>query len=131
VRWTGFVSLALIVAGVALLVAAVASGSASLALVVIVPVLTGRSLVFLAGALLLIVGLFTLPLAGSRADVDGRPGRISPAEETETGGLILIGPIPIFFGHGVPVSRRARVVAAVVGGVALAVAIVALVWVGR
>ena len=56
-RWA---SPALVAAGAALIAAAVATGGASFFLVLVVPVFTGSSALFLLGALLLVLGLFAL-----------------------------------------------------------------------
>jgi uncharacterized protein (TIGR00304 family) len=129
VRWWALVPAGLLLAGVVLVALAVLQGGAELAIVLIVPVVFGRSLEFAIGVLLLVAGLFTLPLA------------FEPAEETEpavpestasrsaggSGGLVLIGPVPIFFGSWKTVSARTRWTAALLGGAVLAVAILVLV----
>jgi len=121
-RRSGIAALGALIAGGALLVDATLHGRASLSLVVIVPVLSGGSGEFLLGVVLLLVGLFLLPLAFWEPAEN--PAAVVPPEEPEAtppslgtvgGGVVLIGPIPLFFGGWKNVSRRARLLAAIVG----------------
>jgi len=118
-RPRALVPLVLLLAGALLVLDAVARGGASVALVVVVPVLFGGSAEFFLGVALVFVGFVTLPWAlgysfeaGEEAPTTEHGG----APPTEVAGLILIGPIPIFFGRGSRVSKRTRVLAAVLGG---------------
>jgi uncharacterized protein (TIGR00304 family) len=131
VRAGAFVPLALLVAGAVLVGAAVAAGGASLAIVVVVPVVSGRSLEFVAGVLLLIAGLFTLPLAlGPVEERDGSDlADDAGSASGGSGGVVLIGPVPIFFGRWKSVSFRTRLVAAVVGALVLVGAVAVFVLV--
>ena len=117
-RPVGYVSLAAIVVGAALIVAAVAEGRALVYLVVVIPVVSGSSAVFLLGVVLLAAGLFSLPwsLAGSLPEI------VPPEEETvdsksgtASGGVVLIGPVPILFGSWRRVPARTRWILALVG----------------
>ena len=124
VRWLGPGLLAL---GVALLVGAVATGGAQLAVVVIVPVIVGgASLLFLAGVASIFVGIFLLPLAfaAPSAETVAVLPSASSAEAGESGGLVLIGPLPIFFASWKTAGRRTYWVAA---GAGLAVLVVLIV----
>ena len=119
----------LLLAGAALVAWAAFQGGAQLAIVIVVPVLYGRSLAFVAGVLLLVAGLFTLPLAFAATEAsevvsDGAP---PPGPTGGAGGFVVIGPVPIFFGSWKHASARTRLVAALLGCVALAVAILVLV----
>lgn len=119
--------IALIVAGLALVALAVADGGASLALVVVLPVLYGRSLEFVAGVLLFVAGLFALPLTfGSVTPAEAGPEEDTTASSGGSGGLVLIGPVPILWGSWKGVSPRTRVLLAVLGGAILAAAVVLL-----
>ena len=130
-------ALAALFAGAALLADATLPGRATLFLVVIVPVLSGGSGEFLLGVVLLLVGLFLLSWAFW--EVAESPPGVSPLEGPEGpettppgpgmvgGGVVLIGPVPLFFGGWKNVSRRARLVAAVVGAAVLVLFVVGFV----
>lgn len=126
IRW---VAPALLLAGVGLLVASVLAGNAHAALVVIFPVVTGSSAGFLAGLLLVVLGLLALPLTVSvGADPDPRRGD----EVEEAGGVLLFGPIPIFVGGWKGAGRRAYGAWALVGLVLSVLAVVVfLLWLPR
>lgn len=128
-RWWALVPSGLIGFGMVLIALAALQGGAGVAVVVIVPVIYGRSLEFVAGVLLLIAGLFTLPLAFESAEGLPRSDLGGPEGEpyARSGGLILVGPIPIFFGSWKGVSGRTRTIAAIVGSIALVAMIVVLV----
>ena len=126
-RAASLLPIALIVAGLALVALAVADGGASLALVVVLPVLYGRSLEFVAGVLLFVAGLFALPLAfGPVAPAEAGPEEDTAPSSGGSGGLVLIGPVPILWGSWKGVSPRTRVLLAVLGGAILAAAVVLL-----
>ena len=129
VRWAGP---GLLVLGVALLIAAVATGGAQLALVVIFSVvLGGASVLFLAGIASVFVGIFLLPLAFGDVAPEAAAafGAAPQPEGAATGGLVLLGPLPIFFGSWKNAGRRAYWLAAGVGlALLVAVITVALLW---
>jgi len=132
-RRSGWILVVLLAAGVALVVDAVVRGAASVALVAIIPVVSGTSAEFLLGVVLLLVGFLTLPLAFFSFESaplalasTGRPAH-SEAPTEEVGGLLLVGPVPIFFGSWSSVSMRTKVAVAVVGAVVLVVLVVAFV----
>lgn len=114
-------SVGLLAAGAALLAAAVLEGGAALALVVVVPVLYGRSLAFILGVALLVSGFFTLPLALGSSEPDDAPADGPTTPAAGTGGLVLVGPVPIFFGAWSGVSLRTRWLVALLGLAVLAV----------
>jgi uncharacterized protein (TIGR00304 family) len=126
------------VAGALLVADAVLHGRASLTLVVIVPVFSGGSPEFLLGVALLVVGFFLLPLALWEPS-EGEPLPSEPEGPRETfpstgaagGGIVLIGPVPIFFGGWKNVSRRVRLLAAVVGAALLVLLVAGLLWAAR
>jgi uncharacterized membrane protein len=118
----------LIAAGAAGIALAVLGGGATFALVVIVPVFFGSSPLFAFGVLLLIVGVFLLPLTFSSAERT-RPVRHGPSptpagnaltDGATGGGVILVGPVPLLFGSWRAAPRWAYWGAALVGGVLLA-----------
>ncbi len=100
----------LLVAGAGLVVAAVASGTADVALLLVFPVVTGSSALFLLGVLLLVLGLVALPFAwavGPGPEREPSPATARPSEPT-SGAVVLIGPFPFFFGAFRSVPRWAR-----------------------
>ena len=131
---------ALLAAGVVSLVAAVATGEATFYLVLVVPVLTGSSGLPLLGVVLLFLGFLTLPLGFPTDAHEGNdvllssapssPRGPTPRSSSGSGGVILLGPVPIFFGSWKDPSSRVYWVAVLVGVVVLAVALglLALAW---
>ncbi len=124
-RW---ISPVLLLAGAALVALAIARGGASLYLVVFVPIVTGASVEFLAGVVLLLAGFFLLP----SIVVGAAPGGpVAPERPTSLtgggGGLVLFGPVPILFGSYRSVSPRVRWWLSIVGAILL-VAFAASVW---
>lgn len=114
--------------GVALLVDAVRRGTAAVLLVIVFPVVTGGSLEFLAGVAA-IFGAFVLGFysIGSTSALDS--GTTESPEGVTTGGsggVLLVGPVPIFFGS---MKRPAPgvVIAWFLLGVALTVAVLLIV----
>jgi uncharacterized membrane protein len=121
-----------LVSGAVALAGAVATGGARLYLVLIIPVLTGTSALFGVSVILLVVGFFLLPftfLGGEPSEgpqIRSPPALPSPPEGG-SGGMILIGPVPIFFGawrRNPPIAYRW----AVLLGVVLAAVAVLLLW---
>ena len=127
---------ALIVAGVALVALSVSEGGATLSLVVIVPVVSGSSALFFPGVVLIFAGFVCLPFALATSaqgefhellpEASGAPGGSSAS-----GGVILIGPVPILFGSWRELSRRARWALVLLGAGLFTLALLALVWVLR
>lgn len=118
------------IAGVGLVVDAVLRGAATFALVVIVPVVVGSSPELLAGVGLIFAGLLGWALLASESDggpfeepasarTDGRPASFGSAG----GGVVLLGPFPIFLGGYRPASARVRW-----AWVAAGVAVTAAAW---
>jgi len=132
VRPLALLPIALLVAGAGLVAWAVALGEATVGIAVVVPFVTGGSWRFLTGVLLLVGGFLTLPFAWMSSDEEEPPGPApaaagAPGPSGGTGGLLLVGPVPIFFGAWRGVSRRARLGAAIAGGlVCVVVLLVAL-----
>ena len=115
-----------LVAGVALIVGSVAAGEAHVSLLVFVPVVSGSSVLFLVGVLLLILGFFSLPFSLTGVDSEpppSAPGTTAPPS-AGAGGFVLIGPVPIVFGSWKGISRRARWALALLGSALLIVALV-------
>ncbi|MCI4372633.1 MAG: DUF131 domain-containing protein [Thermoplasmata archaeon] len=120
--------------GIALIADAVVRGSASVALLAIFPVVSGNSTEFLLGVVLLLVGFLTLPFAffSFHEMSDAPPIGAAPLRgETptgEVGGLVLIGPVPIFFGSWKSVSSRTKWAVALVGGLLLVGLVLVAFW---
>lgn len=96
-----FVAPVLLLAGVGLVAYAVVTGSASVALWAIVPVVHGSSAPFLVGVVLLLLGFFALPLGSFLGSEDGPSADEAPtpgAGSARGAGVVLVGPVPIFFG---------------------------------
>ena len=128
-RWFLLGALTALVAGVGLVALSVVEGGANVALVVIIPVLSGSSLTFLLGVMLLIAGFLSLPFAIA-AEWGEEPTSLPSSESAPTegqggvGGFVLVGPVPIVFGSWKGISRRARWWLALAGAVVLTVALV-------
>jgi uncharacterized protein (TIGR00304 family) len=125
----------LLVAGALVIVAAVRTGAATLTLLVFIPVVSGSSFLLVLGVVLLIGGFVTLPLLwyeiqpqGSESfEVAPADGARSTSSRGSSGGLVLIGPIPIFFGAWKSSEHRTLYWVAVAVGVLLTLLAVALV----
>jgi len=94
---------------------AVLRGQATLAIVVIVPVITGSSPELLAGVGLILAGFLGWavlaagdlePPARSTPPRGERPFSGGPSGGSFAGGVVLIGPVPIFLGGYRPGHRR-------------------------
>lgn len=133
-RGVRFVGPLLLLVGGALLGISIATGGAHLYLLLVVPVFTGTSALFGVAVALLVGGFLLLPVVfTSEARQESTPGPANtgfgPPDVSEegSGGLLLIGPVPIFFGtwrKQPPISYRW----AVVLGVVLAVVAVLVLW---
>ncbi|MCI4348672.1 MAG: DUF131 domain-containing protein [Thermoplasmata archaeon] len=128
----GLTSLA---AGISLIVYAIATGQAHLVLLVIIPAVTGSSLPFFLGLLLIVVGFVLLFAQAaefdgiappeSRMTGGGALGSPKPTTERAWGGVLLLGPFPIAFGSARPLRRWMYLALALVGSVALVGAVIA------
>jgi uncharacterized membrane protein len=124
VRWIGP---ALLVLGIVLVAAAVSTGAAQLDVVVIFPVFVGgASALFLGGVVSLFVGLLLLPLAfGAKFEVEpAGPDASAQPHGERSGGVIILGPFPLFFGSWKNPSRRAWWTAVGVGAAILVAVLV-------
>lgn len=109
----------LFLAGVSLLLMAIARGEASLSLVVIFPVITATGLLGGIGILLMIVafvlGFFLLPLRSSEPlpppALGVLPTGSPPSSGKRWGGVVFLGPIPIVFGSSPRITRTMLLVA--------------------
>lgn len=134
-RTAAVVTLLVMAAGVALVAEAVARGAAEVSLVLIVPVVGGSSGEFLLGVVLLVAGIFALPwsLTGPLPEAPPTaPGREARSgAPASVGGLVLLGPVPIFFGSWGSASRRARWAVALLGAAVVGLLVTAWVLAGR
>jgi uncharacterized membrane protein len=135
IRWRRAIGPALLLAGLLVLAFAVATGAARLYLVVIFPVLTSGSPIFLLGVVLLVAGFLTLPwvLAPEEPPVGAEERPVAPAGRPPGpgaavggGGLVLVGPVPVFFGAWKNPSRRVYWLAVLAGTLALALLVAVL-----
>jgi uncharacterized membrane protein len=130
VDWERAIAPALLLVGGGLVAYSVLNGTAHLYLLVVIPVVSGGSVGFLLGVLMLALGILLLPwsLLGPAEATTSEPRARGPAGSAPgetSGGVILVGPIPFFFGSWRGPSRT-RYLAAVAAGVVLLVVVVAL-----
>jgi uncharacterized membrane protein len=134
-RAATLVPVALLGAGVALVAGAVASGDATVSLVVVFPVVTGRSPEFLVGVVALVLGAASAFLVGATPSPPGEtdPGSdpAGPSAAGESCGILLIGPVPIVFGSFRPLGRRVYWVLALVGAAGVGAALLFVLWASR
>lgn len=102
-----WIPMVIFLAGVATIAYSVATGEARVSLVVIFPVFTGSSGLFLLGILLIVLSFFVgfgmLAMEPTTTGTDGPPTDQADMpqrtrQRTRYGGVVLIGPIPIAFG---------------------------------
>jgi len=123
-----------LVIGATLLVETLATGGARLYLLVFIPVVTGTTPLFGISVVFIVAGFLLLPFLFVGDDAHAAPtappvspSSNAPPSEGGSGGLILVGPIPIFFGawrRNPPIPYRW----ALVLGVVLALVAVLLLW---
>jgi uncharacterized protein (TIGR00304 family) len=123
-----------VLAGIALIVTSVATGGTRVYLVVVIPVLAGASVGFLVGVALLIAGFVGIAFGGAMRMATAPPDEERPesapeAARARSGGVVLIGPIPIFYGDARQIGDRYYWLA-LGAGIALFTAVIALVYFG-
>jgi len=130
VRARLWIPIAMFVAGMALIATAVATGEADVSLVIVFPVFSGSSLLFLLATLLIIssfiVGFVLMAMDHERTEerVEAASEGMSssaPRSRTEYGGVVLLGPIPIAFGSNKKVALIMLVVGVILAIVVLVV----------
>ncbi|HTW39889.1 MAG TPA: DUF131 domain-containing protein [Thermoplasmata archaeon] len=120
-RRSPVVAVLLTAAGVGLIALAVVQRTTQFALVVFVPVFLSNSWELPVGSLCLFGGIFAALVALAPEEPPGlEEGRSEVGRSG--GGVVVIGPVPIFFGNLTRVSRRTRW-AVTIGSVALFVAL--------
>jgi uncharacterized membrane protein len=129
--WARGLGAGLLAVGAVLVAFAVLTGGARLELVVVIPVVVASgSPWFLAGVLCLFGGILaigagsTLELPTDRGPIDAGP---TTASAGGAGGVVLLGPIPIFFGAWKSPGRPWVLLAAAVGA-AMLIAVLVVVW---
>lgn len=123
------VPVAMFLAGVACIVASVLSGEAEVSLVLVFPVFSGSSGLFLLGTALIVFSFITgflflmrgqLELAGAGLYAGGQDRAVETERpRTKYGGVVLVGPVPIAFGSDKTMALAMLVVGIVVAVVAL------------
>jgi len=112
----------MILAGVALLIYGVAMGEMRVALVLIVPVVFGSSIIGILAIGLIFAGVF-ISIADPVLGASIQRSQDTPSDEerssqtkknTEFGGVVLIGPIPIMFGSSKKMTIFAVIIAVIV-----------------
>jgi uncharacterized protein (TIGR00304 family) len=134
-RPTTLLAFASFLAGLGLIAYAIGAGSAQLSLLLVFPVVSGSSLPFLLGVLLTFLGLVGLMASlsvGARyvpEDAEATEGSApgTPAGSGAAGGVVLLGPVPIFFGAAKPFGRRYYLLA-LFAAVVLFAAVLVLAW---
>ncbi|HIH00866.1 TPA: DUF131 domain-containing protein [Thermoplasmata archaeon] len=116
--------LSLFIAGIAAVAAAVATGEAEVSLFLVFPVFSGSSGLFMLGVCLIVLAIlagFVMMLQGSRltetsSDAGTGTGDEERGHDTRvrTGGVLLIGPIPIAYGSDARMAFFMLVIAAIV-----------------
>lgn len=122
------VPLGLIAGAVACVIEALATGGAHAGFFLVFPFVTGGSGWLVAGALLGFAGIASIGLLLPDADIADRPPLGETPARSASGGLVVIGPVPIFWGGWRSPPGWAYWSAAAVGGALLAAFFVALVW---
>ena len=118
-------------AGLACIAVAVAEGEAEVSLLLIFPVFSGSSALFMLGTLLIVLSFFVgfAMLAMGQKELGrfqrelGQPvEQRQPQKETKYGGVVLVGPVPIAFG-----SDRTTAVIMLIIGIVLAIVVLGLI----
>ena len=120
-----YAALALLTAGIVMLIAAALRGEISIALILIFPVIFGSGLFAFLGMLSIVGGIFILFINFAIGIPIGQPEQpekdvIYPTydtsnrkEQVKGGGVVLIGPIPIVFGSDTKVTNTMLILAIV------------------
>jgi uncharacterized membrane protein len=126
-RWTSYLPILVVLAGVTLLIDATLRGTAHASIVLIVPVLSGSSPEFVIGTLLTFLGILGILLLAAGVEVERGGGDAAPPGG-RGGGVVLIGPVPIFFGEWKAIGRRGYWGWVTVGAIVSALIILLAVW---
>ncbi len=133
-RYRSAIPLLFLAAGVGLVTMAVLTGEATLYLLLVVPVVTGSSPLLLLGVACLFLGFLAIPFALGASGFEGEePLPHSSAESRGAsggwGGVVLVGPLPLFFGRWRGMRGRGYWLAVLAGALLVVVALAVLLWV--
>lgn len=117
-RWV-LTSLALLLAGITLIVASVLTGESEFGLLLIFPFIVAHGLLGALGSLLLflaILGIFIGFMTSAGEPLEEQPAgqtqsTMAARPERKYGGVVMIGPIPIVFGSDQRIARTMLIVA--------------------
>lgn len=120
-----FTGLTMLVVGILLVVLAVLEGQMEMALFIVFPVIYGGGLIAGLGILLVFLGSVSLFLSlipfGTYEREENGPGYCLDRErDIKTGGVVLIGPIPIVFGSDWKMA---------IWAILLAIALIIIFWI--
>jgi uncharacterized membrane protein len=124
VRRAAVVPGAFLAVGVGLIGLALVRGEATVGVFVVLPFVAGSSVPLVLGVASLFAAFLTLPLAvgtGPETRAPSPPGGGAERTGSSWGGVVVLGPVPLFFGRYRSVPKWVRYAAAG-GGVALLVA---------
>jgi uncharacterized protein (TIGR00304 family) len=130
-RTLRYLGIALMAIGAMALIAAVATGEAQFALVVIVPIIYGSGALVGGAILAIFAGVLLLFLSLSPHDpgAEGKPDEGAPRAKSEWGGVILIGPVPIIFGSaGQLRDPRVLAILVIVSLLAMTAFVLMIIW---
>jgi len=133
-RQVRLIGLALLIAGVALIAAAVATGQGQVYLLLFIPVYVGTGALGMLGILVVFIGFFLASLGSAWR---GLPVPVAPAPEPTSppdvavppaatappakyGGVVMLGPIPIVFGSDAQVAKWMMILGLILAGFVIA-----------
>jgi uncharacterized membrane protein len=133
-RHVRLLGLVLLIAGVALIAASVATGQGQVYLLLFIPVYVGTGALGLLGILVLFLGFFLATLGsawrGFPVPVAPAPDSASPPElmappspagpPARYGGVIMLGPIPIVFGSDARIAKWMMILGLILAGFVVA-----------
>jgi uncharacterized membrane protein len=121
VRRAALIPLGLLVAGAALVVYSVLRGLATVGILVVIPFVVGSSASLAVGVFLIAVGFLTLPFAFAEVEWEDEDRSPVRSGSSRTSGVVVVGPIPFFFGTWRELPRWVPIAVSVAGGAVLAV----------
>jgi uncharacterized protein (TIGR00304 family) len=133
-RHVRLLGLALLIAGVALIAASVATGQGQVYLLLFIPVYVGTGALGMLGILVLFSGFFLATLgsawrgvpvpAAPAPDSASSPESIAPPSPAgppaRYGGVIMLGPIPIVFGSDARIAKWMMILGLILAGFVIA-----------
>ena len=133
-RHVRLIGLALLIAGVALIAASVATGQGQVYLLLFIPVYVGTGALGMLGILVVFIGFllaslgsawrgFPVPVAPapepvSPSDVAVPPAAMAPP--AKYGGVVMLGPIPIVFGSDARIAKWMMILGLILAGFVIA-----------